>query len=75
LALLSIGPIQWTIDTVIDTVPAAGDLVVLQAANHAWRNPGEAPVRFLDVLVSARLPMMIRPGRRFANCLATPRKD
>lgn len=30
----------------------AGDAVVLQAANHAWRNPTDEPVRFLDLLVS-----------------------
>jgi mannose-6-phosphate isomerase-like protein (cupin superfamily) len=30
----------------------AGDAVVLQAANHSWRNPGDIPVRFLDVLIS-----------------------
>jgi mannose-6-phosphate isomerase-like protein (cupin superfamily) len=30
----------------------AGDAVVLQAANHAWRNPSDEPVRFLDVLMS-----------------------
>jgi quercetin dioxygenase-like cupin family protein len=29
-----------------------GDAVVLQAANHAWRNPTDERVRFLDVLMS-----------------------
>jgi Uncharacterized conserved protein, contains double-stranded beta-helix domain len=36
-----------------DTVElAAGDAVVLQAANHAWRNPTTEPARFLDLLMS-----------------------
>lgn len=30
----------------------AGDAVVLQAANHAWRNPTADPVRFLDLLMA-----------------------
>lgn len=30
----------------------AGDAVVLQAARHAWRNPTNKPVRFVDVLVA-----------------------
>jgi mannose-6-phosphate isomerase-like protein (cupin superfamily) len=29
-----------------------GDAVVLQGANHAWRNPTDEPARFLDVLMS-----------------------
>lgn len=32
---------------------AQGECVVLQAARHAWRNPNDEPVRFLDVLISA----------------------
>jgi mannose-6-phosphate isomerase-like protein (cupin superfamily) len=37
----------------LDTVELeAGDIAVLQAANHAWRNMFERPARFLDVLVS-----------------------
>jgi mannose-6-phosphate isomerase-like protein (cupin superfamily) len=31
---------------------SSGDAVVLQAANHAWRNPTNEPARFLDVLMS-----------------------
>lgn len=31
---------------------SAGDAVVLQAANHAWRNPTTEPARFLDLLMS-----------------------
>jgi hypothetical protein len=30
----------------------SGDVVVLQAPHHAWRNPTDRPVRFIDVLVS-----------------------
>jgi mannose-6-phosphate isomerase-like protein (cupin superfamily) len=29
-----------------------GDVVILQAANHAWRNPTGRKVRFIDVVVS-----------------------
>lgn len=29
-----------------------GDVVVLQAGRHAWRNPSDAPTRFLDVLIA-----------------------
>lgn len=36
-----------------DTVElSVGDAVVLQAANHAWRNPTADPARFLDLLMS-----------------------
>lgn len=31
---------------------STGDAIVLQAANHAWRNPADEPVRFLDLLMS-----------------------
>jgi mannose-6-phosphate isomerase-like protein (cupin superfamily) len=37
-------------------VVGPGDAVVLQAASHAWRNPGDVPVRFLDVMISGELP-------------------
>ncbi|MCV7231860.1 cupin domain-containing protein [Mycobacterium branderi] len=36
-----------------DTVELnGGDAVVLQGANHAWRNPTDGPARLLDVLMS-----------------------
>jgi hypothetical protein len=45
------GKITLALD--LDTVELeAGDIVVLQAANHAWRNMFERPAKFLDVLVS-----------------------
>lgn len=35
-----------------DVVLQAGDGVVLQAARHAWRNPTDKPIRFVDLLVA-----------------------
>ena len=29
-----------------------GDVAVLQAPNHAWRNPGSDPARFIDIMIS-----------------------
>ena len=29
-----------------------GDVAILQAPNHAWRNPTNDPARFIDVMIS-----------------------
>ena len=44
-----------------DVTLGAGDLVVMKAARHAWRNYGDTPARFLDVLIPlSRCPAVER---------------
>lgn len=38
-----------------EVVLGSGDVVIQQATRHAWRNPCDHPVRFIDVLVSGEV--------------------
>jgi mannose-6-phosphate isomerase-like protein (cupin superfamily) len=46
-----------TLDLDDDSVElSAGDVAVLQAPNHAWRNPRDKVARFIDIMISTDHP-------------------